>query len=130
MIEMKCLESADMVPYEYRDCVRGIYEEMETSLEGIADGYKPERDGPIVFVENDIDDIRTGFPWMSPADGGLLSTHEDTYGFAWEDVEFIERCDVYTILVICNNDFSVLFVVPSDGMDEELRKALQEYPSF
>lgn len=82
--------------------------------------FSLEKHGPIYLLEP-TDNVRN-LTELNPEDGGLI-------GSAPESVDLVTLSDgstIFRILILCNNDYGVIFFSVPDTFDEEVEAWLRE----
>ena len=125
MIEVTDTTVIVNLPGRYQTYVANLFETFDEAYSG---NYNPEEHGPIVFVENNVDDLVKGFKWFSEEDGGVLcKSEEGVLGWCWEAVDYYEPLKLFTIFIMCNNEFGVTLLIPEEGISEELHNGIKEH---
>lgn len=132
MILLKSLEDCDKITSaEQRKAAVYITSMLLEQIEG--EPVTMEESGYTILIDNRTDNIEIGMPHLNDSERGLLcygtlgTTEEAHVGWAWEAVAYFLNERVYHIVIICNNEFGVGYLVPDDEfMHPELRAALEK----
>ena len=119
------------------DCIKIINKEhsalisIVTSTLELTYGHYPIDDRPYSIYIEETDDVLRGVPHLSDNEDGLLCSgilvegESPIPGWCWEDVRYYTDLDMYSILIIMNDDFSVEYFVPNYlNLNIDLKKAL------
>lgn len=119
MITVKHTKDLENIPEKFRALVT---EQWEAVMEAYKDSvFDPENDGYFIFVENEEDDL-VEFPHLNPEEGGLFAR-------PWEEVVYHSDLDIYSMVILCNNQFGLDVFIPGLGIDADLKTIFDEEAS-
>jgi hypothetical protein len=115
MIKIKKRDTIRRLPQKFRAKVREDWDGLEEVYDG---KYDPENDGYSIFVQNGKDDL-LNFPHLNAEDKGL-------YGRPWEGVAYFPELGLYSVVILCNNQFGLTVYFDEEGLDPILKTLLDE----
>jgi hypothetical protein len=130
MLEIRSAADADRIMNTHH---REIVKRGQQSIDDIYANYKPENKPFSVYIE-EKDDITKGVPNLNDSEMGLLcmgTVQEGAPaepGWCWESVWFFEDVNMYSILILMNDDFGVEYFVPNyPTLNPILKLALEKH---
>lgn len=112
MILVKHTQELDKIPEKYRALITKRWETLMKSYEDTV--FDPEDDGYFIFVENEEDDL-VDFPHLNAEDGGMFAR-------PWDEAVHYVDLDIYSLVILCNNQFGINVFIPGLGIDPNLKE--------
>lgn len=134
MITIKYKSDLEKIVNEkHREILADVLSNLDTVVsEHNLEPWNPDEQGYSIYIENQKDDITKDVPHLNNSEEGLLCfgtiTQDPPHiGWCWEVVTYLEKANLYEIVILMNDEFGIGYYVPNDEfINKRLKEALEE----